>query len=55
MALVSVNPPALNEAPVIAEIPVDRFWALGFQTELLVVDNGSLDSTAELAQRAGLG
>jgi glycosyltransferase involved in cell wall biosynthesis len=57
MTLITVIMPALNEAPVIADaiadIPVDRFSALGFETEILVVDNGSVDGTAELAEKAG--
>ena len=57
MTIISVIMPALNEAPVIADavadIPVGRFAALGFETEVLVVDNGSVDGTVELAQRAG--
>jgi len=49
--------PALNEAGCIADmvssIPVENFAARGFDTEILVVDNGSRDGTAEVARKAG--
>jgi len=49
--------PALNEAGCIADlvssIPVDKFAEKGFDTEILVVDNGSVDGTGELARNAG--
>ncbi|MDP7525226.1 MAG: glycosyltransferase family 2 protein [Dehalococcoidales bacterium] len=49
--------PALDEAPcitdVISSVPVDEFAAKGFDVEILVVDNGSVDGTADLAGQAG--
>lgn len=54
---VSVVIPALNEAAaiqtVIKSIPTGRLTALGYATQILVVDNGSTDGTGELARRAG--
>lgn len=55
--MVSVIMPALNEASCIADmvssVPVAEFAARGFETEILVVDNGSVDGTGELATNAG--
>jgi glycosyltransferase involved in cell wall biosynthesis len=55
--LVSVIVPALNEADcigtLVSSIPVEEFRARGFETEILIVDNGSVDGTAELAREAG--
>jgi glycosyltransferase involved in cell wall biosynthesis len=49
--------PALNEADnieaLILSIPVAEFRARGFETEILIVDNGSVDGTAKLARKAG--
>jgi glycosyltransferase involved in cell wall biosynthesis len=49
--------PALNEAAAIeatiASIPVDEFHDRGFETEIIVVDNGSVDQTSEIAEQAG--
>ena len=49
--------PALDEAEniesVVRGVPVDRLAALGYETEILVVDNGSADGTGELARKAG--
>jgi len=46
--------PALNEAECIEDavcsIPVKEFTKRGFETEILVVDNGSEDNTPELAE-----
>jgi len=54
---VTVIMPALNEADCIADvvssIPVEQFSSLGFDTEVLVVDNGSTDGTSDLARTAG--
>jgi len=49
--------PALNEASciedVVSSIPRDKFAALGFDTEILIVDNGSEDGTGEIARKTG--
>jgi glycosyltransferase involved in cell wall biosynthesis len=55
--LISVIVPTLNEADcveaLVSSIPVAEFRARGFETEILIVDNGSVDDTAELARKAG--
>jgi len=54
---VSVVLPALNEeeaiAKVIDEVPVEELESMGYQTEIIVVDNGSTDKTAEIAAAQG--
>jgi glycosyltransferase involved in cell wall biosynthesis len=54
---VSVVLPALNEedsiGKVIDEVPVKELELKGYQTEILVVDNGSTDKTAEVASARG--
>jgi|Deesub1362A_J573_1020465.scaffolds.fasta_scaffold00035_144 hypothetical protein len=54
---VSVIIPALNEAEaiqdVIKSIPQSGLAALGYQSQILVVDNGSTDGTGELARQVG--
>jgi dolichol-phosphate mannosyltransferase len=54
---VSVVLPALNEeeaiGKVIDEIPVEELAAKGYQIEIIVVDNGSTDKTAEIAAAQG--
>ena len=57
MKKVSIVLPALNEeesvGKVIDEIPVEELEAKGYQTEIIVVDNGSTDKTAEIAAAQG--
>jgi glycosyltransferase involved in cell wall biosynthesis len=57
MPSVSVVIPALDEeeniAATLAAVPVRRLNKLGYEVELLVVDNGSTDLTAHLARRHG--
>jgi glycosyltransferase involved in cell wall biosynthesis len=57
MSSVSVVIPALNEeeniAATLAAIPVKRLRQLGHEVEMLVVDNGSVDRTGEVARRHG--
>ena len=57
MKKVSVVLPALNEeeaiGKVIDEIPVEELEAKGYQVEIIVVDNGSTDKTAEIAAAQG--
>jgi len=54
---ISIIIPALNEEEGIEEtinsIPKERLESMGYQVQVLVVDNGSDDRTAELARRAG--
>jgi glycosyltransferase involved in cell wall biosynthesis len=54
---VSVVLPALNEeeaiGKVIDEIPVEELESKGYQIEIIVVDNGSTDKTAEIAAAQG--
>jgi len=55
--LVSVVIPALNEAEaiqgVINAIPLNELSKQGYDTQILVVDNGSTDGTGDLARAAG--
>ena len=57
MKKVSVVLPALNEeeaiGKVIDEIPVEELESKGYQTEIIVVNNGSTDKTAEIATTQG--
>jgi len=56
-AKVSIILPALNEAEtigkVIDEIPQQALEQEGYSVEILVVDNGSTDQTAQIAQEKG--
>lgn len=49
--------PALNEergiGTVIKQIPVQQLKEKGFETEIIVVDNGSTDKTADIAKSKG--
>lgn len=53
----SVVIPALNEAPnlppVLAAIPVAELAAVGWKTEVIIVDNASTDGTGDLARSLG--
>jgi len=55
--LISVVVPALNEAEtierIVRAIPRAQLASLGFDTEVVVVDNGSDDGTSGIAARAG--
>jgi glycosyltransferase involved in cell wall biosynthesis len=55
--LLTVVIPALNEEQgiqhTIAAVPRKEIEAIGYGVQVLVVDNGSTDRTAELARRAG--
>jgi glycosyltransferase involved in cell wall biosynthesis len=54
---VSVIIPALNEEKaieaVIKQIPVKTLGKMGYETEIIVVDNNSTDRTAEIAKQQG--
>jgi glycosyltransferase involved in cell wall biosynthesis len=54
---ISVVIPALNEeagiGAVIQQIPIKKLRAAGYDTEILVIDNGSTDRTAEIARENG--
>lgn len=54
---ISVVIPALNEEAgieaVIKQIPTAQLSEAGFESEIIVVDNGSVDKTAEIARSAG--
>lgn len=55
--IISVVIPALNEEGIVGKtvknIPVDKLKELGFETEIIVVDNNSEDNTAHEALIAG--
>ena len=57
MPSLSVVIPALNEVHnlrhVISSVPVDELAALGWETEIVVVDNASTDGTGDEARRLG--
>jgi glycosyltransferase involved in cell wall biosynthesis len=57
LSTLSIVIPALNERANIAKlidgIPYGELAACGWDTELLVVDNGSVDGTGELARQLG--
>ena len=55
--IVSIVIPALNErdgiVSTINSIPKDKLEAMGYTVEVVVVDNGSIDGTGDLALSAG--
>jgi glycosyltransferase involved in cell wall biosynthesis len=57
MSSVSIVIPALDEeeniAATLAAIPVQRLNQLGYEVDMLVVDNGSTDQTSEIARAHG--
>lgn len=57
MKRITVVIPALNEekaiGKVLREIPVKALKDMGYETEILVVDNGSEDKTATIARKSG--
>ena len=57
MKKVSVVLPALNEEEVVGrvidEIPIKELESKGYETEIIVVNNGSSDKTAEIAAAHG--
>lgn len=57
MRKITVVIPALNEAkgigPVLKEIPIGELKEMGYETEILVIDNGSMDETADIAKNHG--
>ena len=46
--------PAYNEAPTIVDV-LEAVWAIGFDSQIVVVDDGSTDGTADLAETWGVG
>jgi glycosyltransferase involved in cell wall biosynthesis len=54
---ISIVIPALNEekgiGPVLQELPLQALRDRGYETEVLVVDNGSTDRTAQIAREYG--
>ncbi|GLV58057.1 hypothetical protein KDH_48910 [Dictyobacter sp. S3.2.2.5] len=57
MTKISIVIPALNEekgiGPVLQEIPISTLNQMGYETEILVIDNGSTDRTAQVAREHG--
>lgn len=57
MKKITVVIPALNEekaiGPVLKEIPVSTLMDMGYETEVMVVDNGSIDKTRFIARQYG--
>ncbi|MCK5450022.1 glycosyltransferase family 2 protein [Candidatus Pacearchaeota archaeon] len=54
---VSVIIPALNEeeavATVIKEVPISKIKKMGYDVEIMIVDNGSTDKTGHIAKQNG--
>ncbi len=57
MKTISIVIPALNErdgiAKTIEAVPRSQLEKMGYEVQILVVDNGSADGTGELAREAG--
>ncbi len=57
MKTISIVIPALNEekgiGPVLREIPIKKLKEMGYNTEVLVIDNGSHDQTPHIARSHG--
>jgi len=57
MKTLTIIIPALNEeksiGAVIDEIPIDKLKKIGYETEILIVDNGSTDNTKNIALSRG--
>ena len=57
MKKITIVIPALNEeegiGPVLREIPIDQLKNLGYETEVMVIDNGSKDKTRHIAREHG--
>lgn len=57
MKKITVVIPALNEelgiGPVLKEIPVSTLMNMGYETEVMVIDNGSKDKTRYIARQHG--
>jgi glycosyltransferase involved in cell wall biosynthesis len=57
MKKITIVIPALNEergiGPVLKEVPVDKLKELGYETEILVIDNDSHDNTPQIARDHG--
>lgn len=57
MKKITIVIPALNEekgiGPVIREIPIKALEEIGYETEILVIDNGSHDNTPHIARNYG--
>lgn len=57
MKKITVVIPALNEekgiGPVLKEIPIDTLMDMGYETEVMVIDNGSKDKTRHIARQHG--
>src|SRR2546429_298058 len=57
MKRISIVIPVLNEeqgiGPVLREIPLQALQDVGYETEVLVVDNGSTDRTPHIAREYG--
>ncbi len=57
MRKITVVIPALNEeeaiGPVLKEVPVSVLMDMGYETEVMVIDNGSKDKTSHIAKQHG--